>query len=64
MSFSTLVLKNLFRQKVRTVLTLVGITVGIATVVALGTVTEGLKTAGGQFARSGGADFMLAHPKP
>lgn len=61
MSFAALVFKNLFRQRVRTLLTLLGICIfGIATVVALGSVTEGLKGASGEFVLAGNADFMVA----
>jgi putative ABC transport system permease protein len=60
MSFSALVLRNLFRQRLRTLLTVVGISVGITTVVALGAVTSGLKTTMGELVRGGGADFMVA----
>jgi putative ABC transport system permease protein len=60
MSFSALVLRNLFRQRVRTVLTVLGISIGITTVVALGAVTSGLKTTMGELVRGGGADFMVA----
>jgi putative ABC transport system permease protein len=59
-SFSALVLKNLLRQRTRTALTLLGISIGIATVVALGVITEGLKSSSSEFVRSGGADFMVA----
>ncbi|HXV58484.1 MAG TPA: ABC transporter permease, partial [Gaiellaceae bacterium] len=60
MSFSALVLRNLLRQRVRTVLTVLGIAVGITTVVALGSITEGVRTISGEFVRAGGADFMVA----
>jgi putative ABC transport system permease protein len=60
MSFSLLVLRNLSRQRVRTVLTVLGISIGITTVVALGAVTSGLKLTVGDLVRSGGADFMVA----
>ena len=60
MTLSTLVFKNLFRQRVRTLLTVLGIAIGVATVVALGTITEGLKGSSGEFIRAGGADFMVA----
>jgi putative ABC transport system permease protein len=60
MSLTTLVLKNLFRQRVRTLLTLLGISIGIATVVALGAITEGLKASSGEFVHAGGADLMVA----
>ena len=59
-SFSALVLKNLLRQRTRTVLTLLGISIGIATVVALGVITEGAKGSSTEFVRSGGADFLVA----
>ena len=60
MSFGALVLKNLFRQRVRTLLTVLGIAVGITTVVALGAITEGLRITSGDFVNAGGADFMVA----
>jgi putative ABC transport system permease protein len=59
MSFLGLIAKNLIRQPIRAVLTLVGITLGIATVVALGVITAGLNETAGGFVRSGGADFMI-----
>ena len=59
-SFAALVLKNVFRQRVRTALTVLGICIGITTVVALGVITEGLKSASGEFMNAGGADFMIA----
>jgi putative ABC transport system permease protein len=60
MSFGGLVFKNLFRQRVRTLLTVLGIAVGITTVVALGAITEGLRATSGDFVNAGGADFMVA----
>lgn len=60
MSFLGLVAKNLLRQRVRAFLTLLGITIGIITVVALGVVTAGLKDTADSFVRSGGADFIVA----
>lgn len=59
-SLTTLVLKNLFRQRVRTLLTVLGIAVGVATVVALGAITGGLKGSSGEFMHAGGADLMVA----
>ncbi len=41
-------------------LTVVGIAVGITTVVALGAVTEGMKQTSGEIIHTGGADFMVA----
>lgn len=60
MSFIALIVKNLFRQRVRTSLTVLGISLGITTVVALGVVTESLKTTAGEIINLGGADFMVA----
>ena len=60
MTFAALILKNLFRQKVRTLLTVLGIAVGITTVVALGVVTEGMKRTSGELIRTGDSDFMVA----
>ena len=60
MSLATLVLKNLFRQRVRSLLTVLGIAVGVATVVALGAITGGLKGSSGEFIHAGGADLMVA----
>ena len=59
-TFAALIVKNLFRQRMRTALTVVGIAVGIATVVALGVITAGLRVASTEFVKSGGADFMVA----
>lgn len=60
MTFAALVLKNLMRQRVRALLTLLGISIGITTVVALGAITAGLKETANAFIRSEGADFIVA----
>ena len=60
MSFVSLVFRNLFRQRMRTALTVVGISVGITIVVALGAITGGLKGTASAMLREGGADFMVA----
>ncbi|MDH5281283.1 MAG: ABC transporter permease, partial [Thermoleophilia bacterium] len=60
MSFLSLVFRNLFRQRMRTTLTVVGIAVGITIVVALGSVTGGLRQTVGGWLRVGGADFVVA----
>jgi putative ABC transport system permease protein len=59
-TFSGLVLKNLLRQRTRTALTMLGIAVGITTVVALGAVTAGLRSSSSAFVRAGGSDFLVA----
>src|SRR3990170_1513181 len=60
MSFIALILKNLLRQRVRTGLTVLGISLGITTVVALGVITSGFKATAAELLRLGGADFMVA----
>jgi putative ABC transport system permease protein len=60
MSFWMLILKNLLRQPVRAGLTLLGISIGITTVVALGVITSGLEATAADVVTSGGADFMVA----
>jgi putative ABC transport system permease protein len=59
-SFLALVVKNLVRQRVRTALTVLGISLGITTVVALGVITHSFKASAGEIMRLGGADFMVA----
>ena len=60
MSLTSLVLRNLLRQRVRSLLTALGVAVGVATVVALGSITGGLKGSSGAFMHAGGADLMVA----
>ncbi|MDO8616103.1 MAG: ABC transporter permease [Dehalococcoidia bacterium] len=60
MSFFGLIIKNLARQRVRTGLTVLGISLGITTVVALGVITGSLKSTAGEILQMGGADFMVA----
>jgi putative ABC transport system permease protein len=60
MSFLTLIVKNLFRQRARTGLTILGISIGITTVVALGVIADGLKMTAGEIIRTGDADFLVA----
>ena len=59
MKFLQLILKNPFRNKIRSVLAIVGIAIGIATIVALGIITEGLKESTQETLRAGGADFTI-----
>jgi putative ABC transport system permease protein len=60
MSFLSLVSKNLLRQRVRTMLTVLGIGAGITIVVALGAITEGLRATSSAFVVAGGADILVA----
>jgi ABC-type lipoprotein release transport system permease subunit len=54
-----MVLKNLFRRKGRTILTLVGISIGVAAIVALGAMAEGFRAGYTSMARGSQADLML-----
>ncbi len=60
MSFIAMILKNLFRQRVRTGLTLLGISIGITTVVTLGVITGSFKSTAGEILQTAGSDFMVA----
>jgi putative ABC transport system permease protein len=60
MTFFALIAKNLLRQRARTALTVLGISVGITTVVALGLVVGGMKQTAGQMVRAYGSDFAVA----
>lgn len=59
MSFLGLVIKNPFRNKTRTALAVIGIAIGIATIVALGIITDGLKSSTEETLKAGGSDFMV-----
>jgi len=59
MSFLTFILKNPFRNKTRSALAIVGIAIGIATIIALGIVTDGLKESTQNTLKSGGSDFTV-----
>ncbi|MDR2966877.1 MAG: ABC transporter permease [Methanobacteriaceae archaeon] len=59
MSFLKLLIKNPFRNKSRALLAIIGIGIGIATIVALGAITAGLTTALDDTLSAGGADFSI-----
>lgn len=59
MSFLTFILKNPFRNKTRSALAIVGIAIGISTIIALGIVTDGLKESTQSTLKSGGSDFTV-----
>ena len=59
MPFFVLIFRNLLRQRMRTLLTALGISIGIATVVALGVVTHSLKVTAKDILHAGGADFAI-----
>ncbi|MBM4242188.1 MAG: ABC transporter permease, partial [Euryarchaeota archaeon] len=60
MSYLKLILKNPFRNKTRTSLAIIGIAIGIATIVALGMVTGGLKETSESTLKSGGAEITVS----
>ena len=59
MKFRNLILKNIFRNKSRTFLAILGIAVGIAAVIGLGLVTDGLASSTQKALTAGAADFTL-----
>lgn len=60
MSFFGLILKNPFRNKTRAFLAITGISIGIATIIALGLVTDGLKLSTESTLKAGDADFTIS----
>ncbi|AXV37768.1 MAG: ABC transporter permease [Methanobacterium sp. BRmetb2] len=59
MSYFSLILKNPFRNRTRTSLAIVGIAIGIATIVALGLITGGLKASTETTLKAGGAEITV-----
>jgi len=59
MPFVLLIFRNLIRQKVRTGLTVLGISIGITAVVALGIITESAKASTLELLQAGGNDFAI-----
>ncbi len=54
-----MILRNLLRRKTRTLLTLIGISIGVAAVVALGAMSEGMINAYDSVFTGSGADLIL-----
>jgi ABC-type lipoprotein release transport system permease subunit len=55
-----MIFKNLFRRKGRTILTLVGISIGVAAIVALGAVAQGMRAGFTAVTRGSQADLVLS----
>lgn len=55
-----MVFKNLFRRKGRTLLTLTGIAIGVAAIIALGAMAEGMRAGYTSMARGSQADLVLS----
>jgi len=60
MSFISLIFKNPFRNKSRAALAIIGIGIGIATIVALGAITAGLTSTMDETLHAGGSDFSIS----
>lgn len=59
MSFLKLMVKNPFRNKTRAILAIIGIAIGIATIVALGMVTSGLQNSTQNTLKAGSAEVTV-----
>lgn len=59
MSFLKLIFKNPFRNRTRAILAIIGIAIGIATIVALGMVTGGLQAATQSTLKAGAAEISV-----
>jgi putative ABC transport system permease protein len=60
MSFLNLICKNVYRNKTRTLLTVVSISIGIAAVITLVVFMQSAKSSFGDIIKSGDSDFMIA----
>jgi putative ABC transport system permease protein len=59
MKFRDLIIKNIFRNKSRSILTVIGIAIGVAAVVGLGLVTDNLSASTQNALTAGAADFSV-----
>ena len=55
-------LKNLFRRKIRTLLTVLGIAIGVAAIIGLGALADGLQSGYGSMLKGTKADLVLSQP--
>lgn len=62
MSFLKLILKNPFRNRSRAILSILGIGIGIITIIALGAFTNGLVESAESSLHVGGTDFIVMSP--
>ena len=61
MKFRNLIIKNIFRNKSRSFLAVIGIAIGVAAVVGLGLVTNGLSASTQSALTAGAADFSVVN---
>lgn len=59
--FITLIFKNPFRNKTRSALSIIGIAIGIATIVALGLITTGMQDSVQTTFNEGGAEITVSN---
>ncbi|MGW8251142.1 MAG: ABC transporter permease, partial [Anaerolineales bacterium] len=57
-----MVIKNLLRRKVRTLLTVIGISIGVAAIIALGAMADGLEAGYNAMLTGSKADLVLSQP--
>ncbi len=57
-----MVIKNLLRRKIRTLLTVVGISIGVAAIIGLGTLADGLEAGYSSMLAGTKADLILSQP--
>lgn len=55
-------LKNLLRRKIRTLLTVLGIAIGVAAIIGLGALADGLQSGYGSMLKGTQADLILSQP--
>jgi ABC-type antimicrobial peptide transport system permease subunit len=55
-----MIFKNLFRRKGRTILTLLGISIGVAAIIALGAISKGLKAGFAAMTQGSQADLVIS----
>jgi putative ABC transport system permease protein len=57
-----MILKNLLRRKGRTFLTVLGISIGVASIVAMGALADGIQSGYNSFLTGSKADLVLSQP--
>ena len=61
MKFRSLIIKNIFRNKSRSILAVIGIAIGVAAVVGLGLITDDLSESAQSALTAGAADFSVVN---
>ena len=58
----TMILKNLYRRKIRSLLTILGISVGVAAIIGLGAMADGFESGYTSMLGGAQADFIISQP--